>query len=54
MKKYISAEMQIIKISANDIIATSDPATGYSLDPTDNMNAQGRGIWDEDYNGYNY
>lgn len=50
MKKYISAEMQIIKMSANDIIATSataEPTALYEEETGAEALVQGRrGIWD--------
>lgn len=52
-KKYISPEMKVVMVS-NDIIATSNGDTMHNRMTEDQQLAPGRGLWDDDYNGYNY
>lgn len=53
VKKYISADLRVINIYANDIIATSNGISLSSAEDTsdsnawNSMDAQGRHVWDE-------
>lgn len=53
MKKYISADLRVINISAKDIIATSFGAPyndlGYAEDGFEGGYVSGRQSYDEDY-----
>ena len=46
MKKYIDAELQIVRVSSNDIIATSGVTTHNGMGNQQQLAPARRSIWD--------